>query len=236
MLFGLLLRRVSDCSLIVIRRRQLAMVREIGAKKACLDSFWIDLVKARTVQSEGLARHQLLNLAPDDDVRATCVEETTANSLLATAFATARLANIDDIRRTADSGKGTRAPKNINTVPITDRSNALFQRGELSGEIRPILPMKLRAALVKLSTHDQRLARGGRPRNPSEAGTPDGSNAGPTPCPSAPRALLMFGPESARQQCRLGIRNYSIAEVFKAMDVKREGRWLINLMLAVAQT
>lgn len=50
------------------------------------------------------------------------------------------------------------------------------------------------------------------------------------------RALLMFGPEAARQQCRSGIRYYSIEDVFKAMDAKPEGRWLINRMLAVAQT
>ena len=49
------------------------------------------------------------------------------------------------------------------------------------------------------------------------------------------RGLLMFGPESARHQCHAGIQYYSIENVFKAMDAKPEGRWLINRMLAVAK-
>lgn len=49
------------------------------------------------------------------------------------------------------------------------------------------------------------------------------------------RALLMFGPESARQQCHAGIQYYSIENVFKATDATPEGRWLINRMLAVAK-
>lgn len=51
---------------------------------------------------------------------------------------------------------------------------------------------------------------------------------------SPTRDLLMFGPESAREQCPSGIRHYSIEEVFTAMEARPEGRWLIDRMLAVA--
>ncbi|CAB4345007.1 unannotated protein [freshwater metagenome] len=49
---------------------------------------------------------------------------------------------------------------------------------------------------------------------------------------SARRDLLMFGPESARDQCPPAIRYWSIEEVFKALDRKLAGRWLIKRMLA----
>jgi hypothetical protein len=47
------------------------------------------------------------------------------------------------------------------------------------------------------------------------------------------RDLLMFGPESARDQCPSNIHYHSIENVFEKMDATREGRWLIDRMLTV---
>ena len=49
---------------------------------------------------------------------------------------------------------------------------------------------------------------------------------------SARRDLLMFGPESARDQCPPAIRYWSIEEVFKALDRTPAGRRLLNRILA----
>jgi hypothetical protein len=50
------------------------------------------------------------------------------------------------------------------------------------------------------------------------------------------RDLLMFGPKSVRKQCPRGILYYSIESVFRTMDTRPEGRWLIDRMLAVARS
>jgi hypothetical protein len=48
---------------------------------------------------------------------------------------------------------------------------------------------------------------------------------------SSARDLLMFGPESARDQCPAGIHYHSIEHVFATLDSKPEGRWVIDRML-----
>ena len=50
---------------------------------------------------------------------------------------------------------------------------------------------------------------------------------------TARRDLLLFGPESAREQCPSGIKYQSIEDVFSTIDTTPAGRWLVNRMLAV---
>jgi len=52
---------------------------------------------------------------------------------------------------------------------------------------------------------------------------------------SARRDLLMFGPESAREQCPSGIQYHAIEDVFRVLEKAPSGRWLINRMLGVAR-
>lgn len=49
------------------------------------------------------------------------------------------------------------------------------------------------------------------------------------------RDLVMFGPESARDQCPPSIRYHAIEDVFTSLDSTSEGSWLIDLMLNVAR-
>jgi hypothetical protein len=51
---------------------------------------------------------------------------------------------------------------------------------------------------------------------------------------SSKRDLVMFGPSSAREQCPAGIHYYAIEDMFTTVDSMPEGRWLVDLMLNVA--